>query len=100
MQLYLLPDATKTTKRKSRVHKRTATPVIDETFSYSLAELGPVPHTLRVAVWTSEMAAANVALGQLDLIVDEIVRARHLHGWFPLSVPDDRAVSVLSSAWV
>jgi hypothetical protein len=105
--LYLLPDATKSTKRKSRVHKRTAAPIIDETFSYPLpaatataiADSGPLPHTLRVAMWTSELAAVNVALGQLDLIVDEVVRARHLHGWFPLSVPDDRAVSVLSAAW-
>lgn len=66
-QLYLLPDKSKTGKRKTKVKKHTLNPVFDETLRFHMSLSGLESRSLWLTVWHSDMFGRNDFLGEVTV---------------------------------
>lgn len=64
-QVYLLPDKSKTGKRKTKVKKHTLNPVFDETLRFYMSLSSLESRTLWLTVWHSDMFGRNDFLGEV-----------------------------------
>ncbi|XP_065835429.1 phosphatidylinositol 4-phosphate 3-kinase C2 domain-containing subunit beta-like isoform X2 [Oscarella lobularis] len=74
VKLYLLPDANKSTKRKTKIVKKSLNPTYNESFQYAIAFNEIRRRTLQCTVWDHDLFSGNdfmgcalIALEQLDL---------------------------------
>lgn len=65
LQVYLLPDKSKTGKRKTKVKKHTLNPVFDETLRFYMSLSSLESRTLWLTVWHSDMFGRNDFLGEV-----------------------------------
>lgn len=66
-QLYLLPDKSKTGKRKTKVKKHTLNPIFDETLKFYMSLSSLESRTLWLTVWHSDMFGRNDFLGEVTI---------------------------------
>ncbi|XP_043203151.1 synaptotagmin-like protein 4 [Amphibalanus amphitrite] len=67
VKAYLLPDRSKSGKRKTKTKKHTLNPIFDETLKFPAVEAELESRTLWVTVWHSDMFGRNDFLGELVL---------------------------------
>lgn len=82
--MYLLPDKTKSGKRKTKVKKHSLCPHFDECLRFPVHFADLINRTLWVSVWSSDTFGRNDFLGEVmlplspDLLKDVDLR------WYPL----------------
>ncbi|KAL1139730.1 hypothetical protein AAG570_006708, partial [Ranatra chinensis] len=65
VKVYLLPDKSKSGKRKTRVKKHTLNPIFEETLRFQVNLDGLETRTLWLSVWHSDMFGRNDFLGEV-----------------------------------
>ncbi|XP_073985722.1 bitesize [Rhodnius prolixus] len=65
VKVYLLPDKSKSGKRKTRVKKHTLNPIFDEVLKFQVSLEGLEHRTLWLSVWHSDMFGRNDFLGEV-----------------------------------
>ena len=93
-QIYLQPDKAKSTKRKTKVQKKSVDPEFNEEFSFTLAAGEPYK-TLDVSVWDFGGSGVNTVIGEVSIPLASILAEKRVLAWYPLVVPDERAVDLL-----
>ncbi|XP_065217826.1 probable serine/threonine-protein kinase DDB_G0282963 [Planococcus citri] len=73
VKVYLLPDKSKSGKRKTRVKKHTLNPVFDETLKYHLPIEELETRTLWLSVWHSDIFGRNDFLGEVIIPLENKV---------------------------
>uniref|UniRef100_A0A1B6CS04 Synaptotagmin-like protein 5 n=2 Tax=Clastoptera arizonana TaxID=38151 RepID=A0A1B6CS04_9HEMI len=67
VKVYLLPDKSKSGKRKTRVKKHTLNPIFEETLKFHITLEGLESRTLWLSVWHSDMFGRNDFLGEVTM---------------------------------
>ncbi len=87
VKLYLLPDRSKSGKRKTKVKRHTLNPVFNELHRFPVSQMDACRRALLLSVWHSDMFGRNDFLGETRVIL-----AANLHAdaparpqWFPLT---------------
>lgn len=70
VKVYLLPDKTRSGKRKSKIKKHTLSPVYNETLTYNISRGELENRTLWVTVWHSDRFGRNDFLGEVLIPMD------------------------------
>ncbi|KAG8178559.1 hypothetical protein JTE90_023251 [Oedothorax gibbosus] len=84
VKAYLLPDRTKSGKRKTKVKKHTLNPSFDESLKFHVAMNELVIRTLWLSVWHSDRFGRNDFLGEVMLPLDNDAVENSCTKWYPL----------------
>ncbi|XP_050309807.1 extended synaptotagmin-2 [Anthonomus grandis grandis] len=84
VKLYLLPERSKDSKRKTQVIKDNCNPVFDETFEYTINQAELMNKQLEVTVGTQKQIFSGKALGQIIIDLSKLNLAQALTSWFDL----------------
>ncbi|KAJ4452184.1 hypothetical protein ANN_03702 [Periplaneta americana] len=84
VKVYLLPDKSKSGKRKTKVKKHTLNPVFDETLKFQMTLHGLETRTLWLTVWHSDMFGRNDFLGEVMMGLENKVFDDPSPHWYPL----------------
>lgn len=93
IQVYLLPDKTKSGKRKTKVKKHTLNPVFDEVLRFYMSLSSLESRTLWLTVWHSDMFGRNDFLGEVMISLQNKVFDNPLPQWYQL----EERVCILSA---
>ncbi|KAJ8026706.1 Synaptotagmin-like protein 4 [Holothuria leucospilota] len=96
VKLYLLPDRSKQSKRKTSVKKSTINPVYSETLRYKIRQSELETRTLCVAVWHYDRFGHNLFLGENLLSLDTIQFDDYSPRWHALSQRQRQSTSALT----
>lgn len=83
-QVYLLPDKTKSGKRKTKVKKHTLNPVFDEVLRFYMSLSSLESRTLWLTVWHSDMFGRNDFLGEVMISLQNRIFDNPSPQWYPL----------------
>lgn len=93
VKVYLVPDKAKTTKRKTKVHKGTTSPVFNETYLYDLKDEEDKNKVFELSLWNFYGGVSkNDMVGIVYIPVKDIFEENHISQWFPLQRPVKGAV--------
>lgn len=67
VKVYLLPDNTSRSKKKTAVRRKTLNPVYDETMKYKVRRLDLQARVLSMSVWHMERMRRNLFLGEVEV---------------------------------
>ncbi|XP_042632972.1 synaptotagmin-like protein 1 isoform X1 [Cyprinus carpio] len=67
VKVYLLPDNTSRSKKKTAVKRKTLNPVYDETMKYKVGRLDLQARVLSMSVWHMERMRRNLFLGEVEV---------------------------------
>merc|ERR1712117_557298 len=84
VKVYLLPDKSKSGKRKTKVKKHTLNPVFDEMLKFQMPLEEVERRTLWVTVWHSDMFGRNDFLGEVMLPINTIPLDDPQPRWYQL----------------
>ncbi|GFS31859.1 synaptotagmin-like protein 5 [Trichonephila inaurata madagascariensis] len=84
VKVYLLPDRTKSGKRKTKVKKHTLNPVFEESLKFHVTINELVIRTLWLSVWHSDRFGRNDFLGEVMLPLGSDVIESSGSKWYPL----------------
>eukprot|EP00040_Diaphanoeca_grandis_P014188 m.71824 g.71824 ORF g.71824 m.71824 type:complete len:709 (+) comp24395_c0_seq2:78-2204(+) len=91
VKLYIRPDATKKTKQKTQIHKKTLNPTFNETFRYTLTEdqFDSDVDVLHLQVWDWDKYEKNDFMGAMTFPLPTLKRIASengdkFEGWFKL----------------
>ncbi|XP_026482516.1 synaptotagmin-like protein 4 [Ctenocephalides felis] len=84
VKVYLLPDKSKSGKRKTKVKKHTVNPIFEETLSFNLSLEELKTRTLWLTVWHSDMFGRNDFLGEVMMPLEDKVFDDPAPVWYPL----------------
>ncbi|MBN3323631.1 SYTL2 protein, partial [Atractosteus spatula] len=84
IKTYLLPDNSRTTKRKTTVKKQTANPMFNEILRYKIEKNSLVSHILSLSVWDYNMLGKNRCLGELAVALNTWNWNDRAQMWYPL----------------
>jgi synaptotagmin-like protein len=84
VKVYLLPDKSKSGKRKTKVKKHTLNPVFDETLKFHISLNGLETRTLWLTVWHSDMFGRNDFLGEVMMTLENKVFDDPTPVWYNL----------------
>ncbi|CAG0916872.1 unnamed protein product [Notodromas monacha] len=84
VKVYLLPDRTKTGKRKTKVKKHTLNPIFDEVLRFPGTLEDLMARTLSLSVWHSDMFGRNDFLGEVTLPLKLTDLANPIPKWYKL----------------
>lgn len=84
VKLYLLPDNTSRSKRKTSVKKRNLNPVYDETLKYKVRKSELLARILSVSVWHMERVRRNLFLGEVEVQLSQCDWTQSKPTWYPL----------------
>ncbi|XP_033214802.1 uncharacterized protein LOC117171527 isoform X2 [Belonocnema kinseyi] len=84
VKVYLLPDKSKSGKRKTKVKKHTLNPVFDETLKFHMSLNGLEARTLWLTVWHSDMFGRNDFLGEVRMPLENKIFDDPRPQWYPL----------------
>ncbi|XP_035686926.1 synaptotagmin-like protein 4 isoform X8 [Branchiostoma floridae] len=87
VKTYLLPDKTKSGKRKTKVRKHTIKPTYDEVLKYSISPSELETRTLWASVWHNDMFGRNTFLGEVHLPLDNWDWDDRQARWYQLQQP-------------
>ncbi|GAB1603082.1 synaptotagmin-like protein 5 [Argonauta hians] len=93
---YLLPDKTKTGKRKTKVKKNSLNPTFDETLRYNIAKSELENRTLWLTVWHNDRFGRNDFLGEVNIPFDYYRFEGPALKWYPLQQRQEYLPSSLS----
>lgn len=82
--MYLLPDKSKSGKRKTKVKKHTLNPVFDECLKFHMSLNELELRTLWLSVWHSDMFGRNDFLGEVTMALENKVFDDPLPKWYNL----------------
>jgi bitesize isoform, putative len=84
VKLYLLPDSSKTGKRKTKIKKHTLNPVFNEVLKFNVKKEELDNRILWISVWHADIFGRNEFLGKLTLpLSDEVLKNSSLT-WYSL----------------
>ncbi|KFM63564.1 Synaptotagmin-like protein 5, partial [Stegodyphus mimosarum] len=84
VKVYLLPDRTKSGKRKTKVKKHTLNPVFDELLKFNVTVSELEIRTLWLSVWHSDRFGRNDFLGEVMLPLGSEMFENSGLKWYPL----------------
>lgn len=84
VKVYLLPDKSKTGKRKTKVKKNTLNPVFEESLSFVQPLTSLSSRTLWLSVWHADMFGRNDFLGEVTLPLADVVFDDPAPMWYKL----------------
>lgn len=84
VKIYLLPDRTKSGKRKTKVKKHTVNPTFDEILRFPVTLNELEQRTLWLSVWHSDMFGRNDFLGEILLALGQKLLENSGLKWYPL----------------
>ncbi|KAI4871847.1 hypothetical protein NFI96_016411, partial [Prochilodus magdalenae] len=84
VKLYLLPDNTSRSKRKTSVKRKTLNPIYDETLKYKVRKSELQARVLSVSVWHLERVRRNLFLGEVEVGLAQWDWGRTQPTWYPL----------------
>ncbi|XP_022919402.2 uncharacterized protein [Onthophagus taurus] len=84
VKVYLLPDKSKSGKRKTKVKKHTLNPVFDECLKFHITLNGLETRTLWLTVWHSDMFGRNDFLGEVMMALENKVFDDPTPKWYNL----------------
>ncbi|KAL7830438.1 hypothetical protein SRHO_G00315650 [Serrasalmus rhombeus] len=84
VKVYLLPDNTSRSKRKTSVKRKTLNPVYDETLKYKVRKSELQARVLSVSVWHLERVRRNLFLGEVEVGLTQWDWGRSQPTWYPL----------------
>ncbi|XP_050719344.1 uncharacterized protein LOC127000010 isoform X4 [Eriocheir sinensis] len=84
VKVYLLPDKSKSGKRKTKVKKHTLNPVFEEVLKFSTTMSELESRTLWVSVWHSDMFGRNDFLGEVVITLADTVFDDVSPKWYSL----------------
>lgn len=85
MKIYLLPDPQKTTKKKTKVARKTCNPTYNEMLVYDGIPKGDLQQReLQLSVLSEQGFWENVLLGEVHIRLRELDLAQEKTGWFAL----------------
>ncbi|XP_069680537.1 synaptotagmin-like protein 4 [Periplaneta americana] len=96
VKVYLLPDKSKSGKRKTKVKKNTLNPVFDELLKFQITLHGLQTRTLWLSVWHSDMFGRNDFLGEVTLALENKGFDDPSPHWFPLQERAEQLDELLS----
>ncbi|KAK4883151.1 hypothetical protein RN001_006470 [Aquatica leii] len=85
VKVYLQPDPTKTTKRKTKVVKRNCHPSFMEMLEYRMALDIIRQRTLKATVWNHDPLQENEFLGGVELNLSQFDLGVEMTEWYPLT---------------
>ncbi|KYM77494.1 Synaptotagmin-like protein 5 [Atta colombica] len=84
VKVYLLPDKSKSGKRKTKVKKHTLNPEFNETLKFHMSLGGLETRTLWLTVWHSDMFGRNDFLGEVRMPLENKIFDDPTPHWYPL----------------
>ncbi|XP_012233230.2 uncharacterized protein [Linepithema humile] len=84
VKVYLLPDKSKSGKRKTKVKKHTLNPEFNETLKFHMNLSGLETRTLWLTVWHSDMFGRNDFLGEVRMPLENKIFDDPTPHWYPL----------------
>lgn len=84
VKTYLLPDKTRSGKRKTKVKKHTLNPTFDEQLKYSISKSELENRTLWLTVWHNDRFGRNDFLGEVTINFDYYKFDDPSPKWYPL----------------
>ncbi|XP_018366042.1 PREDICTED: serine-rich adhesin for platelets-like [Trachymyrmex cornetzi] len=84
VKVYLLPDKSKSGKRKTKVKKHTLNPEFNETLKFHMSLSGLETRTLWLTVWHSDMFGRNDFLGEVRMPLENKIFDDPTPHWYPL----------------
>ncbi|XP_059154640.1 synaptotagmin-like protein 5 isoform X2 [Physella acuta] len=84
IKTYLLPDKTRSSKRKTKIKKHTLNPTFDEVLKYSITPAELESRTLWVTVWHNDRFGRNDFLGEVTIPLDYYRFDENAPRWYPL----------------
>ncbi|XP_026881928.2 synaptotagmin-like protein 1 isoform X2 [Electrophorus electricus] len=84
VKVYLLPDNTSRSKRKTSVKRKTLNPIYDETLKYKVRQSDLQARVLSVSVWHMERVRRNLFLGEVEVGLAQWDWGRSQPIWYPL----------------
>lgn len=84
VKVYLLPDKSKSGKRKTKVKKHTLNPVFDECLKFHISLNELETRTLWLTVWHSDMFGRNDFLGEVMMTLENKVFDDPTPKWYNL----------------
>ncbi|XP_072742483.1 uncharacterized protein [Anoplolepis gracilipes] len=84
VKVYLLPDKSKSGKRKTKVKKHTLNPEFNETLKFHMSLSGLETRTLWLTVWHSDMFGRNDFLGEVRMPLENKIFDDPAPHWYPL----------------
>ncbi|XP_043252616.1 uncharacterized protein LOC122397499 isoform X1 [Colletes gigas] len=84
VKVYLLPDKSKSGKRKTKVKKHTLNPEFNETLKFHMSLSGLETRTLWLTVWHSDMFGRNDFLGEVQMPLENKIFDDPTPKWYPL----------------
>ncbi|KAI5091759.1 synaptotagmin-like protein 1 [Silurus meridionalis] len=84
VKLYLLPDNSSHSKRKTTVKRKTLNPVYDETLTYKVRKSDLMARVLSVSVWHMERMRRNLFLGEVEVQLSNYDWSQTKPTWYPL----------------
>lgn len=97
VKVYLLPDKSKSGKRKTKVKKHTLNPVFEETLKFHITLEGLESRTLWLSVWHSDMFGRNDFLGEVTMALENKVFDDPMPRFYTLQERSEPLEELLSS---
>lgn len=90
IKTYLLPDRSKTAKRKTKTKKKNSNPVYNEIFQYKASEREELASmTLWLTAWDSRQLGHNMFLGEVRVQLSSVNLNNSEPVWWPLQHMED-----------
>ena len=85
VKIYLTPDPTKSTKRKTKIARRTLNPTYNETFVWVISEEELREREIRITVWDYDVLTENELMGGVLIDPSDYDFSNQFAGWFTLT---------------
>ncbi|XP_041694220.1 synaptotagmin-like protein 4 [Coregonus clupeaformis] len=70
VKCYLLPDKSRTGKKKTSIKRNTVDPTYNETLKFSISRSQVLTHSLQLSVWHHDRLGRNAFLGEVEVPLD------------------------------
>ncbi|KAJ8409870.1 hypothetical protein AAFF_G00209110 [Aldrovandia affinis] len=95
VKVYLLPDKSRHSKRKTSIKSNTANPLFNETLKYVISRSQLETRTLQLSVWHSDRFSRNCFLGEAEMSFDSWDFETQTEEWFSLQPKVASAVETM-----
>ena len=85
VKIYLTPDPAKSTKRKTKIARRTLNPTYNERFEWGITEGELRKRKIRITVWDYDVLTENELMGGVVIDSSDYDFSNQFVGWFTLT---------------